>query len=139
GGGRIARLTIQGGLHGVEGEQAISPTGAPGILPAPIVLRRIAIAGSTRGVFGAFSDLAIVRATITDTSWNGIATTVAGALTTQTTVVKNAGGVGILVTGANNGAGHIDVLSVKLVDNRNGGLVVEAFGQPVLVRNSEFD
>jgi len=138
GGGGVARLAIDGGLYGIEGRPTLNPDGLVSVVPSPMIVNRVAITSSSRGVYGSFSDLGIARVAISGTAWNGISATMGGDLTVDTTVVKNAGGVGILVIGASTGAGRVNVFGVSLHDNVNGGLEIDAHGQPASVRQSFF-
>jgi hypothetical protein len=92
GGGRIENLSLRGGAAGVLGE------GANG-LPAPVLLKRVAISAGQRGIYGSFSKLALARSEIAFTQGNGIGLTGVSQLVVRRVEVRDVAGSGIVSTG----------------------------------------
>jgi len=130
-GGDVEDLLIVGGNHGIEGIGSV--IGAVGGNGPSIAIRRVIVTGSGRGIFGTFSNLNLRAVSILRTAWNGMSVSAAQLIATDS-IISNAGGVGILVTGVAPGVGVV-LDGLTLNNNSNGGIEIQGNPGPVMIRN----
>lgn len=127
GGGTLSRLTLVGGAAGIAtDDDALPAVGA----------ERVRIEGGERGIAGRFGALDLERVEIEGTVGHGVVLRGVDRLRIRRTLVRDSGGIGLLIYAASQAPGGLRIDRATVTDHAAGGIHVVGDAVPVEITRS---